>query len=495
MRNLNQLSRALPPLADVRRERSRRSLYEFTKNTKPDYLGGWFNQLIAAELQQFLADVIAGLQPRLMIFAPPRSGKSELFSRRFPAWAYGKHPILQMIAASYSSDLASRMNRDVQKIIDDDEYHATFPGTTLNGKRAVTLTGQALRNNDIFEIVGKGGSYRSAGVGGGITGMGADIAVIDDPVKDAKEANSATYRNGVWEWYTTTLYTRLSPRSGILLGMTRWHHDDLAGRLIKEMENGGEKWRILSFPAIAEVDEEHRSTGEALHTDRYPVERLRKIQVAVGGRAWDSLFQQRPTAMDGGLFKPDKIETVDAIPAGKIEWVRGWDLAASSDGDYTVGGLLGKMNDGRFIIADIVRDRWLTDDRDQALKNTALRDGTGVKISVPQDPGQAGKSQALYITRALAGFSITTSTESGDKETRADPLASQVNVGNVLMLRGPWNKLLIDEMREFPNGANDDQVDALSRAFSKFLIANTGMLDFMQQSAHTTPNSQEITSK
>jgi predicted phage terminase large subunit-like protein len=152
--------------------------------------------------------------------------------------------------------------------------------------------------------------------------------------------------------------------------------------------------------------------------------------------------------------------------------VRGWDLAStevnskkSTDPDWTAGGRLGKLPDGRFVIGDMVRIREGPDKRDAALKNTAARDGTRTRVSIPQDPGQAGKTQALYLTRMLSGYSVTTSPESGDKVTRAEPLAAQINVGNVLMLRGPWNDELVNEMRMFPNGTHDDQVDSLSRAF------------------------------
>jgi predicted phage terminase large subunit-like protein len=160
---------------------------------------------------------------------------------------------------------------------------------------------------------------------------------------------------------------------------------------------------------------------------------------------------------------------IDALPAEPIKWVRGWDLAASVDGDYTAGAKLGKLPDGRFIIGDMVRLRCGPDERDTALTNTASRDGKSVRISLPQDPGQAGKTQVLYLTRKLAGYPVTTSPESGDKVTRAEPLAAQINVGNVLMLRGPWNDALINEMRMFPNGTTDDQIDALSRAFSELI--------------------------
>jgi predicted phage terminase large subunit-like protein len=177
-----------------------------------------------------------------------------------------------------------------------------------------------------------------------------------------------------------------------------------------------------------------------------------------------------------------------------IDWVRGWDLAASVDGDYTAGAKLGKLPDGRFVIGDMVRLRCGPDERDAALKNTASRDSKKTRISLPQDPGQAGKTQALYLTRSLAGYPVSTSPESGDKVTRAEPLAAQINVGNVQMLRGAWNEELINEMRLFPNGKNDDQVDALSRAFEALMGGSFGMLDWMRQQAQAAAaaNQQEV---
>jgi predicted phage terminase large subunit-like protein len=465
----------IPTKIEVAQEWARRRLIRFTTHTKPGYIAGWFNTAIADALVQFYHDVIAGKQPRLMIFAPPRSGKSELFSRRFPAWALGKNPDLQIIASSYSADLSSRMNRDVQRIIDDPMYQAVFPDTRLNGKNVVTVAGNSLRNSEIFEVVGHSGAYRSAGVGGGITGMGADIAIIDDPIKDAKEARSETVRNSVQDWYTSTLYTRLSPKSGILLGMTRWHENDLAGWLLEEMAKGeGDKWQVISFPAIAEEDEEHRKAGDVLQPERYPLERMLKIKSAVGDRVWNALYQQRPSSADGDIFRPDNIPVIDAIPWQTGQWVRGWDLGASRDGDPTVGAKIGLMPDGRYLIADLVRMAGPPHEVEACLKNTADRDGKGSKQSIPQDPGQAGKSQVEYFTRILAGHRVASSPETGDKVTRAEPFAAQVNVGNVAMLRAPWNDALIAEMRAFPNGAHDDQVDALSRAFGELIKTVNG---------------------
>jgi predicted phage terminase large subunit-like protein len=202
-------------------------------------------------------------------------------------------------------------------------------------------------------------------------------------------------------------------------------------------------------------------------------------------------YRQRPAPPQGGIFKPEQIKIVDALPAEPIEWVRAWDFAATeqnstnNDPDWTAGPKLGRLRDGRLVIGDMVRIRAEADERDAALTNTAAMDGAKVRISIPQDPGQAGKTQVKYLTRMLAGYPVHSSPESGDKVTRAEPLASQVNVGNVLMLRAGWNDALVEEMRMFPNGAHDDQVDGLSRGFEALMGSTTGMLDWLRAAATT----------
>lgn len=465
-----------PKLQAIRAELARRNLEDFIRFTYPNYDFGWFNEELAATLTQFVQDVVDGKQPRLMIFAPPRSGKSEQVSRRLPAWALGKHPDLQFIGASYSADLANRMSRDVQRIIEGDGYEQVFPNVSLPQKGDTNHT----RTQDLFEIVGHKGAYRAAGVGGGITGMGADIGVIDDPVKDAKEANSKTYRDAVWEWYTTTFYTRLSPKSGILLCMTRWHEDDLAGRLLKAAENDdGDKWQVIDYPAIAEKDEKHRKEGEALHPERFPLSRLVKIMRAIGSRAWNALYQGRPTSKTGGVFLTDRFVTVDAIPAGVIiKRVRAWDFAATKDdGDYTAGALMGEGSDGRYYILDIVRGQYSSLEVESVLKATASRDGYDVEIHLPQDPGAAGKAQAQRQVSLLSGYVANSERMTGDKVTRASAFAAQVEAGNVVLLRGSWNDEFINELGDFPLGKHDDQVDAAADAFNDLARGAATMFD------------------
>ena len=213
-------------LEELAKRRARENLSSFVLYNHDDYIMGWFHREICSALKQFALDVIAKKSPRLIITAPPRSGKSQLVSRDFPAWFLGNYPESHIIASSYSSDLAGAMNTDVQRIIDGPRFRELFPFVFLASKEAAAKTGDTgayKKTTDKFEIVHYRGSYRSAGVGGGITGMGADVLIIDDPHKDKAEAYSATMRSRVHDWYASTAYTRLAPGGGVIVMCTRWH--------------------------------------------------------------------------------------------------------------------------------------------------------------------------------------------------------------------------------------------------------------------------------
>jgi predicted phage terminase large subunit-like protein len=217
--------------------------------------------------------------------------------------------------------------------------------------------------------------------------------------------------------------------------------------------------------------------GESLWPAKWSVEELRRMEAA-NPYVFSGQYQQRPSPKDGGLFKPDQLKPIDALPAEKIEWVRGWDLASTTTGDYTAGVKLGRLADGRLIIGDVVRLRVGPDERDLSILNACKRDGYECKPCIPQNPGQAGVTQIKYLTRQLVGYSVKSSPESGHKVVRAEPLAAQINVGNVLMLKAPWNDALMSEMRMFPNGAKDDQIDALSRGFGELIGRNPSTIFF-----------------
>jgi predicted phage terminase large subunit-like protein len=416
-----------------------------------------------------LMRVFRGDCKRLIINIPPRYSKTEIAVVNFIAWCFGKVPDAEFIHASYSGTLAVNNSASVRGLVQHEAYSSIFPDVQLASDAAHHWKTTA---GGVMYATGAGGTITGFGAGKHREGFGGAI-IIDDPHK-ADEAKSDVIRQGVIDWFQNTLESRKnSKETPIILIMQRLHERDLAGWLLDG--GNGEEWEHLCLPAIQE-------DGTALWPEKHTIEELRRMERAAP-YVFSGQYLQSPSPPTGGVIKPDQIQIIDALPAGHIKWVRGWDLAASVDGDYTAGAKLGKLSDGRFVIGDMVRLRCAADERDAAMKNTASRDGTGTRIDIPQDPGQAGKTQVLYLTRQLAGYHVTTSPESGDKVSRAEPLASQINIGNVLMMRGPWNDELINEMRMFPNGANDDQVDGLSRAFAAHMGGSTGLLDYMQQVA------------
>lgn len=474
-------------LREKKRREVRGDFLAYRKLINPKAKWGWWQIEIARELQAFYNDLVAGKRPKLVIQAPPQHGKSVQVVD-FISWLAGQNPDLRTIYTSFSDRLGVRANLRLQRLFDSELYRWAFPETLINQSNAVTVSGQYLRNREILEFVGRDGFFRNTTVRGSITGESLDVGIIDDPIRGRGDAQSETIRDAAWNWFTDDFFTRFSESAGLLTILTRWHIDDPIGRLISRDSTV----RVLSYPAIAEEDEKHRRQGDALFPEHKSLEFLLERKKVMSEGNWLALYQQRPTASEGNLFKPDQIQVVDALPAGQIEWVRGWDFGSTTDGDYTAGAKLGKLADGRFVIGDMVHLQTGPDERDAALLNTARRDGRLAKQSIPQDPGQAGKTQALYLTRMLAGFAVHSSPESGDKITRAEPFASQVNIGNVLMVRGSWNDSLINEMRMFPNGTYDDQIDGLSRAAEALMGSNTGMIDWMQQQTKESKDKRAV---
>ena len=409
---------------------------------------------------------------RMMVFMPPGSAKSTYASVVFPSKYLGEAPNRKLILASYGDDLARKMGRRTRSIVKQARYAGIW-GCRL------TSESQAAQE---FSLT-NGSEYMACGILGGVTGNRANGIIIDDPIKGREQANSETVRAKTWDAYEDDLKTRLIPGGWIVLIQTRWHEDDLAGRILPTGWNGesgnilckdGNYWEVLCLQARCEVDNDPlgRERGQYLWPEWF--DQKHWSQFEQNARTWSALYQQRPSPLDGDLFKPDQIKVIDALPAENIQWVRGWDLASTTDGDYTAGVKLGRLPDNRLVIADVARMRVGPDQRDAALVNTAALDGRRTKQSIPQDPGQAGKTQVLYLTRSMVGYNVISSPESGDKVTRAEPVAAQINVGNVSMLRGDWNAALIAELRMFPNGKYDDQIDGLSRAFAE-LIGKSAM--------------------
>jgi len=284
--------------SSARQELARRNMMDFVLYVRPGYMPNWHHELLCEYLDRFLRGEIQ----RLAVFMPPQHGKSELVSRLLPAFALGINPKNKIVLASYSAHLAESFNRDCQRVIDSPEYQEVFKETKLSGSNVVTVASNWLRNSSIFETVGYGGFLKTVGVGGSLTGTPADIAIIDDPVKDAIEAMSPTYQERTWNWYTDVLSTRLHNNSRVLITQTRWDVNDLSGRILKQMEEGGDHWEILSLPAIKTAEghpRDPREEGEALWPERHSKERLLNVRKK-SVRTYEALYQQNPKPVQAG---------------------------------------------------------------------------------------------------------------------------------------------------------------------------------------------------
>jgi len=457
----------------VRAELARRHVLDFTRWTKEDYETNWHHAVLCAYLDR----MVTGDLRRLMVFMPPRHGKSELVSRRLPAYILGRLPDASIIACSYSADLAQRMNRDVQRIVDGERYAETFPGTRLYGANVRTVSqGSYLRNSDIFEVVGHRGVYRSAGVGGGITGMGFEFGIIDDPIKNREEAESLTYRESLWDWYTSTFRTRAEKDARILITLTRWNEDDLAGRLLNlaKGDPDADQWTVLRLPALFDgldpSPDDPRQMDEPLWPNKYGPQALAGIRAAIGGYQWQGLYQQSPAAREGNRFKRAWFKFVDAAPADARR-VRYWDKAGTeAGGKYSAGVKVAKSGEGLFYVEDVTRGQWSALERERVIEQTADLDDRGPHKTIiyhEQEPGSGGKESAEATTRRLAGHAVYADKVTGSKDIRLDPFQAQCEAGNVYLVRGPWNEAFIEELCAIPNGRFRDQSDAAGGAFNK----------------------------
>lgn len=446
-------------------------------------------------LDNILVDLYAGVYRELgfvgvIVEEPPRHGKSELCSHYNPAWYLGTRSDDRVILVSYEATFAASWGRKARDTLE--EYGEELFGVQLN-KRSWAA--------DRWDLKGRRGGMYTAGILGGITGKGANVLILDDVVKNAAEANSETVRNRHWEEYKNTFRTRLEPDGVIFVIGTRWHEDDLIGRLLavqgdsREGENhplfdaDGDRYLRVRLPAIAEKpDEEYpdpdplgRAEGEELFPERWP---KRKLKPLMNTTTWPALYQQRPAPKEGGLFNPANFEVVPH-PGGHFKKiVRRWDLAATEekpneDPDYTVGLLLAEHPNGLYYVLDIVRGRFGPDEVERKLKGTRILDqkrfGAKIKFTVEREPGSAGKLYARYLAkRIFRGTNFRAIPSTGSKMLRADTVAAASERQEVKIVRGCKEmKELLHEARHFPFGAHDDIIDALSGAFED-LTARSG---------------------
>lgn len=490
MRGASEDLRALAAGRLLARRNARAGLLDFTQYTYPQYVADPVHALIASTLDR----VVAGELTRLMIFAPPQHGKSELTSVRLPAFWLGQRPDDPVILTSYGATLAESKSRQVRDILIGDEFRALF-GDLAPVDEPVQLRPDS-RAVARWQLAGHRGAMLAVGVGGPVTGHGAQLGIIDDPFENWEQASSQTHRDRVWDWYRGTFRTRIWEGGAIVLIMTRWHEDDLAGRLLREQ---GDEWHVLRLPALAETQEERdyndrrmglvqggvdplgREPGEALAPRRYSATEMALIRRDVGSLVFAAEYQGAPTAAEGTLVKRAWLPIVQAIPAAVLGRVRYWDKAASTaaSAKFTAGVRVSYGADGIIYVEDVKRGQWSTGERRAVMRQTAQMDGIEVVIGVEQEPGSSGLDSVQDDIRLLAGFAAFADRPSGDKDTRLLPFAAQAEAGNVRLLAGAWNEAFIDELTAIPNGRYRDQADAVAAGFNRlmeFITVPAGMV-------------------
>ena len=512
---LDQVTPAKPRLKREKAESPARDAFpRWLRATFPEWKWGWKYQRY---LYERLAKVTSGRCTRLMIFMPPRHGKSEMVTFRYTAWRLLQDPSLNVIIGSYNQRLANKASRRIQRIFempsaDCGRRNEEAGNNTVCDK----LQSDVARKNPHSTLriphlrltrsvseweTGGGGTVRAVGVGAGIAGFGAAFVVIDDPVRNRADAESEAYRDKVWDWFNDDIYTRLEPKAAIIMIQTRWHEDDLAGRLLKEMADGGEEWEVVRLPAIAverdqeefkqdeedkpdvgETDQVHsvhpvktqavtstdwREPGEALCPERYPIETLERTKKKLGSYSFAALYQQEPIPSKGVKFKREWFrKIVDAAPKG-LRWKRGYDLAVSlkTSADYTASFRCAYDGEGNLYIADGFRSRVEYPEQRRYIveRLQAERDTEhGIESALH------GKAliQDLRRERTVRAFAFKEVKVAGDKLTRSLAWLNLAEAGKLFLVRGAWIDDFLDEIARFPHGKHDDQIDAVSVAVS-----------------------------
>ena len=449
----------------------------------PGYQASWHHALLCRAADRWAAGQIQNL----IVCMPPQHGKSEVVSRRLPAYLLGRDPDARIIACSYGSSLASDMNRDAQRIIDDQPYARLFPDTRLNDGNVRTLAGAAQRNSETFEVVGRAGFYRGAGVGGPITGKPMDFGIIDDPLKNREEADSPTVREAMWKWYTGAFLSRAHKGTRKLICHTRWHPDDLIGRLLRQQEEDPEadRWEVLRLPAVAEGElhaDDPRRPGEALWPERHPIHLLAQKKAA-SLTDWFSLYQQNPRA-EGAFEWPDEVFNwpgfwFDEWPENCAVKVLALDPSKGSEsksGDYQALVLFGRTPDGgEWVEADLGK-RPMTAPR--APDGTALGEGmveTALEWYRRHRPEGLGLETNVFQQLLVIPFRTLAPQYHIDlrlyeidnrinKAVRIRRLGESLARRRMRFRRTPGTRRLVEQLKAFPVGDHDDGPDALEMA-------------------------------
>lgn len=454
----SQLLAKHPRLLDTVDRAARERLICFTQLCDPDYEATKFHKYLAETLER----VEAGTDKRVIITVPPRHGKSRLTSVELPAWMLGRNPKKKIILASYATRLAKGHSTDVRnRLLESPEYQRVFPSTIIRRDNRSAIDWKTTA----------GGGFLAAGVGSGVTGRGADLIIVDDPFADYEEAHSETIRESVWNWFQSTLYTRLTADGRIVIIMTRWHTDDLVGRLIDPIraeqirQEGGDyiPWKVINLPALAEeADILGREPGEALFPEHFGVGWLKNKRAEIGSYLFSALFMGNPVPKGGNYINGKNFMIVppESIPSGMI-LTRFWDIATDekTSADFTAGARGGIDANGNFWIVNIMKGQWKWPESRSRIAATADIEGGRIGFEAQGGFKTAGQNLREVLP---ATISLTTATVDKDKLLRALPWIAMVENKRVFLVQGLWNGDFLRECEAFPAGKHDDQVDAVS---------------------------------
>ena len=474
----------------LQREINNRSFYEFVKYFWQEIsteilIDNWHIEVICNELQRLAERVAEGLilEYDILLNVPPGTSKTTLTGILFPAWCWSRWYSMKFITASYSSTLALESAEVCRDLIKSDRYQTLYPELGIKTDKDQKSNFRVIKfvrygkGKRVKQLVG--GARFSTSVGATLTGMHCHIWVVDDPLS-AQDAISKVKRDTAIHWMSQTLSLRKINKettAGICV-MQRLHPDDPAGYLLKLKEEQGKKLKHLCFPAelgpyeykVRPFKYRKYYKDGLFDKNRMPRRVLLDSLIDLGQYGYAGQMGQDPAPPEGGMFKVDMINIVDTISsAGTItSIVRYWDKAGTKDGGaFTAGIKIAKTSAGKYIVLDIKRGQWASQEREQVIKATAEADGRDVEIWVEQEPGSGGKESAEQTIRMLDGFVCKAERPSGDKIYRADPFSVRVNLGDVYLIRAPWNTDFTQEMRLFPNSTYKDQVDAAGAGYAK----------------------------
>jgi predicted phage terminase large subunit-like protein len=433
----------------------RSSLSGYATAIFPEFKPARHHKLLASKLE----DVAAGRIKRLLVFMPPRHGKSKLASEIFPAWFLGQHPNKRVLALSYGQDLADVFGRSVRNNIKSPTHQALFPGCQLSSD-----------SNSIKRFgVSGGGGYAAIGVGGATTGRGADLLLLDDLTKDREQADSPTYRENLIDWYRSVARTRLQTNGAIVLVQTRWGVTDFPQWLMAETSH--ENWEIVTLPAIAlENDQLGRQPGEALWPEQYSLEALEEVRATLGTRDWESLYQQCPVSDAEVIFEQRWLKFYQDLPDCHSIY-QSWDLNFGGSGagaSWVVGQVWGVWGNDKYLLNQVRQQIGFTDTLDQ-IRLMAKSYPTTEKVFIElKANGEAAidtlKRDASYWLNIVPVIPTTS------KADRAFKVVPQFSRGEIYLPDPsiyPWVKPLLTELELFPKSATDDCIDAMTQALSQ----------------------------